>query len=170
MTLKSIASSNGFRVIGRVQSEDYDSSELCDLIQEDPEAKIEKFLIAVNGLDSADARKVAETFEEAGVIYATNAGDFAMQLNGYPSQHSDLTHKDKEDVVDSIKQAKRRNGGKPVYAALIDCGIEVCMVFTPYRLTSSNKRKVLARNVVKVLKRNPAMSEKIWTHILKELT
>lgn len=78
MTLKSVASSHGFRVVGRVQSEEYEASELCKLIQEDPEAKIEKFLIAVNDLDSADARKVTETFEEAGVIYATNAGDFSM--------------------------------------------------------------------------------------------
>lgn len=169
MTLERIASFHGFHVAGRVQGEEYETSELCDLIQDDPEANIEKFLIAVNSLSDEGGRKIAEVFEAADVIYATNTGDFAMLLNGYPSQLSDLSHKDNADVVDSIKQAKLRNGGKPVYTTLIDCGIEICAVFTPYRLMSSNKRKVLAANVVKVLKRNPMATEKIWKHIIKEM-
>lgn len=114
-------------VVARTAAEDTHLPELKDFLLSHP-GHIERALIAVMGLPRKSAVEFADEVERAGVLYRAGRG-IASYTDGYPSSTKDLSADDKDFAREQIATIKRRNGNKPVFMKVYDCGHSIMLLF-----------------------------------------
>lgn len=115
------------RTAAEAEAENNHLPELKDFLLSHP-GHIERALVAVMGLERAESIEFANEVERAGVLYRVG-NNIAHYTDGYPSSTRKLSADDKEFARDEIAKIKRRNGNKPVFMKVYDCGLAIFLLF-----------------------------------------
>lgn len=122
------------------------------------EGNIERLFLAFMDADRDDMIEIANAFDRAGIVYRVK-NNIAVHADGYPASTKDLSIDDRESTREEISKIKRRNGNKPVFLKIFDCGREILILFASRPIA---KHKILVKITIDALSKSPSASAKVW--------
>jgi hypothetical protein len=118
------------------------------------EGNIEKLFLEFMDADRNVMIEIANAFERDGVLYRVDS-NIAVYADGYPASTKDLTKDDRESTREEIAKIKRRNGNKPVFLKIFDCGREILILFASRPIPT---HRALINTTISALSKSPKAS------------